>query len=256
MATKLMLQTNAPRRNFGHIMVVSPHQDDAALSIGGTMYRWTTLGSPVRIVNCFTISNYAPFSVKRTENPKLVRLIRNAEDAAFCSRVGGNIKTRSLDELDAILRLGTSDLNCILTHRPLDDADLWAVGSLQKKLRNSWSNCMAVIPLAIGSHIDHRVAHLASVFSLQSSNVAFYEDLPYAARVSPSERKKAIVFTEQLTGLKLSPIRIAIDTNLKRTLLEAYSSQLSREDIENTITYSRRGEAFWIPKLRGYPSLI
>jgi len=48
--------------NLLSVTVISPHQDDAALSLGAYLSGLSHLPSiAVRLVNCFTVSNYSPF---------------------------------------------------------------------------------------------------------------------------------------------------------------------------------------------------
>ncbi len=86
------------------ISIVSPHQDDAALSLGLTIRFLARERVSVRIVNCFTISNYAPFSESR--DVQEVSALRRHEDARFAKKMGENVEICDLDRFDFPLRRG------------------------------------------------------------------------------------------------------------------------------------------------------
>jgi hypothetical protein len=58
--------------------------------------------------------------------------------------------------------------------------------SLRRAFRNMESAALVLAPLAIGGHIDHLLARTAAMNAIPCEKIAFYEDLPYAARV-PAE---------------------------------------------------------------------
>ncbi|SRR6266571_5474442 len=96
-----MASVKGSGRSYG-LVVVSPHRDDAAFSAGITIDLWPKRGWPVTIINCYTISDYAP------NHPNLskaaVTELRRMEDYKFREYLGGGIKFMDLNLLDAPLR--------------------------------------------------------------------------------------------------------------------------------------------------------
>jgi len=60
-------------------------------------------GGRVRIVNCFTVSTYAPHSEART--PDEVGAVRGIEDREFAVRIGNDVEIVDLGLEDAPIRL-------------------------------------------------------------------------------------------------------------------------------------------------------
>src|SRR5689334_18317690 len=85
------------------LTVLSPHQDDAGLSLAMTIRAASRRGIRIRIVNCFTISTYAPHSDARTADA--VGAVRVAEDREFAARIGDGIEVVDLGLEDAPIRL-------------------------------------------------------------------------------------------------------------------------------------------------------
>ncbi len=168
------------------IVVVSPHRDDAALSLGLSVEDWLTAGHTVQILNCFTQSAYAPYSDAESLHPNdrmsFVSATRRREDIAWNKMLGNRLRITDLDLLDAPLRLACNvDDVLTLELRPGDRAVARVAGAIAKLARAGHA---IVLPLGIGAHIDHRVTRQAGVNALleQPFAVAFYEDLPYVAR--------------------------------------------------------------------------
>src|SRR5262245_36212862 len=86
------------------VTVLSPHQDDGGFSLAMTIRAAASAGNPVRIVNCFTVSDHAPFAAAVGSNE--VQSIRSSEDREFVSRIGWAVEVKDLEMLDAPLRLG------------------------------------------------------------------------------------------------------------------------------------------------------
>ena len=91
------------------------------------------------------------------------------------------------------------------------------------------------LPLAIGDHIDHRVVHQAALEALATAAVplAFYEDLPYAARPGADETIEA---RAKATGFELAPsfthetsAAVADFVRRKHRVAEGYDSQIDND---------------------------
>lgn len=249
--------TNTPEIHYSHLLqgartvaIVSPHQDDAALSMGAHISHLAAEGVQLTLLNCFTVTSYAPFASGGARTVEQVAAIREAEDAEFCSRVGPGVFSVSLGLLDALLRLGTEDLDSILTHRPLGDDDIVTIEQLRVQLSHRCPAGPVIAPLAIGSHIDHRLASLATIWTLPAQIVAFFEDLPYASRCSTATTASAVSFCERLIDEELTAVTLlpSYSPDAKRHLLHAYRSQLRNEDIELSVVTSAGRERLWIPR--------
>jgi LmbE family N-acetylglucosaminyl deacetylase len=233
---------------FVKIAVLSPHRDDAAFSLSLAIACWLGRGYAVEVVNCFTRSEYAPFSdassVHANDRMTYVTGLRLKEDecwrkqySAKLSRVA--LSTEDLNLKDAPLRLHCSpDEVCNVLVNPADKA----MRKVHAALERSGAGAV-VLPLALGGHVDHRTAREASL-TLAGSGLpcAFYEDLPYALRLGSGEdveraareidRELAPVFASETSG------DVEASVGLKRRMALCYDSQIEDETADRIASFS------------------
>lgn len=144
------------------VLVVSPHLDDAVLSLPA----WLAARSRLERVVVATA-----FSEGDADYPA-----RRAEDVAALSHLGA--EPLHLGLLDAPQRLGLPRSFRALVFGELDDADAAAVARAIAAAVTRVAPELVLLPLGVGEHIDHRLVHAAH--SLVAGRVGFYEDRPYA----------------------------------------------------------------------------
>jgi LmbE family N-acetylglucosaminyl deacetylase len=214
------------------VTIISPHRDDAIASTGLLILDLVRRRIPVQIVNCFTISNYAPLRKDRVVD---VTMLRRREDESAAASLGNGIHWVDLALTDAPLRLGcASDVVCDLGSDGMCVAD---VSALAMRLRSSILNDSFVIaPLAVGNHIDHIVAHRAAA----PMTHAFYEDLPYVADAEPTT-------LAQLTRGCSPHLTPADRLDEKLALVRLYESQFAPSEIAAIERHADtiRGERIW-----------
>jgi LmbE family N-acetylglucosaminyl deacetylase len=168
------------------VVVLSPHFDDACLSLGGIL---SAVGGGT-LVNIFTRSLWLKKSDIANPGEDHVRSIRDAEDASFAEHCG----------------LVRHDLRCtepaLKGRKPLDvshvEEDVGQVAApLMAKLDElaaRQQRAFLFSPLGVGRHVNHRatievvlrnLCHLRKAYTL-----LFYEDQPYAA--NPHRRWQAL----------------------------------------------------------------
>ena len=234
------------------IVVISPHRDDAAFSLGLSIEDWLQAGHRVEILNCFTQSEYAPFSdvdsLHGNDKRSFVSAVRRREDVAWNKLVGGRLKITDLDLLDAPLRLACSvDEVLTIEIRPGDRAVARVAGAVRKLAEKAEPGQIGlVLPLAIGDHIDHRVVHHAAMEALAMAAVplAFYEDLPYAAQPGADETIEA---RAKATGFELTPsfthevsAAVADLVRRKHRIAEGYDSQIDNDVAWQLASFAER----------------
>ncbi len=219
------------------VVVVSPHRDDAAFSCGVAI-RALALSCSITVANFFTVSRYAPFSV---DNCPDVSELRRLEDVSFAKLAGASLSDLRLIDAPERLSIGVAE---IASTRPLDSRDnepLQRIGAHVNSLRPE----LVFLPLALGDHIDHRIAQNASI-AAGCAALAFYEDLPYAARLpenAPAQRAHDL-------AINLSPRVIRVDNaeRWKEQCAGCYPSQIEMETVHEIARFSRRysgGERCW-----------
>ena len=212
------------------------------------MERWLAAGHTLRVLNCFTKSEYAPYSDAASLHPNdrasFVFATRKREDVAFNKLLGGALEITDLDLLDAPLRLACgADEVLTVDIRPGDRALARVAGALRKLASGG---AALAVPLAVGGHIDHRVVHEAALEVLRDGSMpaAFYEDLPYATRPGAAETTEACALATGMTlqpGFALEAAPVAdVAAKRKRRFADCYDSQIDSEVAADIAAFSQR----------------
>lgn len=231
------------------IVVVSPHLDDAAFSLSLAIRSWLHKNHTVTVINCFTQSEYAPYSdaesMPRNARRTYVTTLRLTEDENWRKKLGPGLQTSNLNLEDAPLRLrcGVAQV-CSLT--PVLTGKCCGTIRTATEKALGQAGAALVVPLAVGEHVDHRTAH-DSLLPLAHENpnrpIAFYEDLPYVARAGAENEIERLV---ERVGGKLWPtfasLRWEVEsaTLWKRRLAFCYDSQIDDRTAEQIGDFCRR----------------
>ena len=230
------------------IVIMSPHRDDAAFSLSLSVEHWLSAGHTVQVLNCFTQSEYAPYSdaesLHSNDRRSFVSALRKREDVAWNKMLKGRLQITDLDLLDAPLRLACSvDDVMTVEIRPGDRAVARVAGAIEKAARN---RAAIAVPLAIGGHIDHRVTHRAALDVLTTMSIPcmFYEDLPYAARPGAAEQLPMLAAATDL-DLRASFVSNAVSAPQEEVLrklrtAECYDSQIDTAVAMQVAEFSAR----------------
>ena len=95
---------------------------------------------------------------------------------------------------------------------------------------------LVLAPSALGGHIDHRLVRQAAQQAVGASSLVFYEDLPYACRMTSAEREAVTPGYGSLCEAWLG------DTALrgwKRDYALCYPSQIARDVAEEMERYAQ-----------------
>jgi LmbE family N-acetylglucosaminyl deacetylase len=224
------------------IFILSPHYDDAAYGLSLHIAGFVNNRIPLTIINCFTVTQWTAHAVEE-KGVNEISLLRKREDEAFYCLFGPDIQCVDLHLLDAPLRN-----NYIFKYKPFDHGEWEVVETLKNKLKKH-VNGLLLCPLGIGNHIDHAICREAVSELYRSLDVVFYEDLPYAARISPEEVTLYVNDLESKLGVKLSNHTYNLqDCNPDKELaIRVYESQMKDEFSAEIIAYMNKlsGERLW-----------
>ncbi len=172
-------------------IILSPHLDDAIYSLGARLAQWARQGETVEV---WTLCAGDPPPGPLSPLAALLHQVwglsadqvlptRRAEDRAACRLLG--LTPVHWDVPDAIYRRGPTgeplypDLAAL--NGSLHPADQAQIPTLAERLRRARpQGARLVAPLAIGGHVDHRLAR--AVAEAAGEVTAYYADFPYAAR--------------------------------------------------------------------------
>ncbi|HEY7119584.1 MAG TPA: hypothetical protein VH475_23535 [Tepidisphaeraceae bacterium] len=240
---------DAPRLDHPpHAIICSPHPDDAALSCGGRM-----LGDrSILVLNAFSRTAWWRFGYDVEDLPR-IQACRSAEEA-LVSRLSG-CPVRNLDLPEALLR-GRSMADLFTAMPDARDAEVSVtIGEAVRSLGREYPLAHWYLPLAVGDHLDHRIARDAALAALReqgagATHLHFYEDLPYAAKAGP-----AADFSTRVPGLTLGDEPLDVDDAIgwKLELLRAYRSQFRWAELAELRSYAKAvgggpaAEITWTP---------
>jgi LmbE family N-acetylglucosaminyl deacetylase len=160
------------------VLLVSPHPDDVAWSLGRTVTELRRLGVRPHVLTLFTRTRYAPGSPAHGTSD--ASAVREAEEVAWAELAGVTLHRCELP--DASLRGFDDDTEMGAPPEP----DV--VGTVTDLLRDALSTIapgLVLAPLAAGGHIDHEAVRRATVALCAGPELLWYEDLPYADEAAP-----------------------------------------------------------------------
>jgi LmbE family N-acetylglucosaminyl deacetylase len=227
------------------VYIISPHIDDACFSLGLTIEMYNSLGDQIRIVNCFTVSNFT--INKNIFDVEQVTAIRKGEDQKLARQFKGLI-FENLGLLDAPLRK-----ELIRQKLPLNVNNQLLVLKIADFIISSIPTGSSLFcPLSIGNHIDHLICMEAAILVSRKNLyvVSFYEDLPYTSRCTAEEISKKILYIQDCTGMQLISDLISVKNySTKEKMLQCYSSQLDGRINDEIMGYTaiHGGERIWVP---------
>ena len=228
--------------NPTRIYILSPHIDDAAFGLALTISKCANNNIPVTIINCFTTTRWTAIPVDNKET-NAVSLLRKSEDEVFYKTIGEKINIVNLDLLDAPLRNGY-----IFQEQPFQQNELELIDDL-KRLLEQYNDGLLLCPLGIGNHIDHAICRAAVEKLYDRLSVLFYEDLPYAQRISGEELLQHVSELEKKLGVTLlnntdGLLNCIID---KEQVIRLYKSQMNKEIASEIVAHlnATKGERVW-----------
>lgn len=235
------------------LLVVSPHQDDAAFSIGTTLEALAQAEWRICVRNVFSISQYA-LTLPASASVDEVCRIRADEDRAFADHLAGRrITIESLNRLDAPLREPYKNLR---TKLPLTERESREATYVADQLRTAsdFQTSAVLLPLALGDHVDHRIVHEAGRRAAScNALLGFYEDLPYAGWLSLESIQSTVVSIAASFDVELIPVLCghggAAQVERKEFLARLYRSQLQPMILDPILNHASRMqgcERLWV----------
>lgn len=155
-----------------NVTILSPHLDDAALSLCDHILKLTSSGFKVTVINIFTSFSQGDKSTTR---------LRVKEDAAAMSQLG--VKIKNLGFTDAGFRkVGHQsvypDFRHIFMSHP-HQLDSQVVPQLVKRLSTFPSPSRVYLPFGLGGHVDHILTRQAGETVYPNSQINYYLEAPY-----------------------------------------------------------------------------
>lgn len=227
------------------LFILSPHFDDAAYGLTLHIAGFIKSKLPLTIINCFTVTKWTAIPVNN-KNVTTISLLRAKEDAAYNTLFNLAIRFINLNMLDAPLRNGY-----IFQFKPFEPNESELVEELENKLRDTieMDESILLCPLGIGNHIDHAICREAVIKLYGKMKVLFYEDLPYAARITYDDIKNHIKELELRLNVKFRNNIYGLQncTIDKELAIRQYKSQMNDDICREIIGHMHQlsGERLW-----------
>lgn len=213
------------------VLLLSPHADDAAYSIGGIVAH-LSMRAEIVLVTVFGRSGWALPQALRRKSVGAVSALREREDRTYCLR-------RRLD----YVRLPCPDSFVMgydetteLSQPPERDPRTADVATLIEDLVARLSPHVVIAPCGVGGHVDHQIVRTAAE-ALNQMEVLYYEDVPYISSLSVAELDR------QLIGQGKTPA-MTVDIELvlagKCEDMWGYRSQTSAATIADMLLHASR----------------
>ncbi len=175
------------------VVVLSPHLDDAALSLGATIATAVDAGCETLIATFFTAQPNGPLSAAAQEFHARCHL---DDSSAVATRVAEDLAARAVLRSDGV-HLGLEECfyrqrgglpvhaaeSSIFESTPEDESDvLDKVTEGLREVIRTFEPDLVFLPLGVGNHIDHLLVRGAAMRMRHASRAArwlAYEELPY-----------------------------------------------------------------------------
>ncbi len=228
------------------VVVVSPHADDVALSMGGAVQIITEVAATVTLLTVFGRSSWALIS---RGNADLVTSIRRQEDLTYSAVCA--MRSHILELPDASLRGYSSDTEL----RDGQDSAVFiqrATSAICQSL-SLFDAEVVFCPGGIGNHVDHVICMRSVERWVRRSRCEFlyYQDLPYGAIVG-----NPLVRPRSTFPISRMDISISDELELKLSRLSAYASQIDHQMLEHIREHavalaqgSGACERYWVASL-------
>ena len=221
-------------------IIVSPHLDDAALSMGSAMLR-AGERTPFLVIDVFSTVSWWRFELSEGILPR-VQTTRDAEEERVMRLANAKLRRWGLPEAPlrgyplAEIFTTARKPEAVKTHETIRRR---VTELALEKPNERW-----FLPLAIGNHIDHRIARDATLDGLRDANVparqvSFYEDLPYAAQLEGVQDYSDFL-NDVMPTAKLRMSGRTVVQPIKMRMLRMYYSQLVRSQIDSVLEYAER----------------
>jgi LmbE family N-acetylglucosaminyl deacetylase len=206
------------------VVVLSPHRDDACLSLGGLL---KAIGHGL-VINLFTRSLTIAQAPIDAVSEEMVEQIREEEDRKFIEQ--SSLQRREFRLAEPPVE-GRYEFD--VSHIEVDIAQLSPalMSTLPEIGGHDGKKAILFCPSGIGGHVNHLATFetvLRNIGTIAKSyDVMFYEDLPYASRAR--RRFSGIVrLNRRAAHMKLMRSTYIPDWNEKKALVDIYASQFPR----------------------------
>jgi LmbE family N-acetylglucosaminyl deacetylase len=213
------------------ILLLSPHADDIAYSVGGIVALLCTRAE-MQLMTVFGRSGWTCSQALSGMSVDAVSALRDSEDRAYCERRGIDYAPFSYPDSFTMGYDEATELTSASDHDPRAADIVQRIGDFVTR----HAPRVVLAPCGLGGHIDHRIVRTAAQ-ALDKADVFFYEDIPYSAGLSLA------ALNRQLADENLVPaITIDIESVVRDKCddMWSYRSQTTKAAVAAMLMHSGR----------------
>lgn len=213
------------------VLLLSPHADDAAYSVGGIVAHLSRQAD-IQLMTIFGRSGWALPQAPCERSVDAISKMREEEDRAYCRRrridytllACPDSFVMGYDEAKEMNVAAAGDLRTANIVRLIRDVMLYLAPHV------------VLAPIGLGGHIDHQIVRTAAD-ALDQDQVLYYEDIPYCAGLPLAEMESQLV---------AQGLAIAVTVDIENVLAEkcedmwGYRSQTSTSTIAEMLQHASR----------------
>ena len=222
-------------------MVIAPHADDAALSVGGTLLRERR----TQQLTLLTLVTHSKTSILEhiSGDPSKVTEWRRREDQFYADHIGAALEKGGLK--DVMMRRAKPPGRSIadVISQPPTAEDIRQFASRIRAFIRKRRPDVLVSPLGLG-HVDHKatseaVLRIVAGRKPPSFRLFFYEDLPYSRFNYLDVWRRLLELKKRGLALRPKLINIAFQLEAKLEALAIYRSQIPTAWIQLVKEYAQ-----------------
>ncbi|MDB6049419.1 MAG: GlcNAc-PI de-N-acetylase family protein [Pseudomonas sp.] len=213
------------------ILLLSPHADDVAYSIGGIVAR-LSMRSDLRLITVFGRSGWALPQASCEKSADAISAEREREDRAYCARRWIDYDILPCPDSFLMGYDKAKELRIAATDDPRTE-------DVVTLIHNAVARGMPQVVLApcgLGEHVDHQIVRIAAD-GLHHVDVLYYEDVPYSSSLPLFELERQLV-AQGLTPAMTADIEAVLGSKYED--MWAYCSQTTASTIAAMLLHAGR----------------
>jgi LmbE family N-acetylglucosaminyl deacetylase len=213
------------------ILMLSPHADDVAYSIGGIVAR-LSMRADLLLMTIFGHSGWALPQASREKSSDAISAEREREDRAYCARRWIDYDLLPCPDSFVMGYDKTTELSTAAT----DDPRTEGVVNLIRNAVACRVPQVVLAPCGLGGHVDHQIVRIAAD-ALDHVEVLYYEDVPYSSSLPLPELERQLA-VEGLTPAMTADIEVVLESKCED--MWGYRSQTSASTIAEMLLHAGR----------------
>lgn len=213
------------------ILLLSPHADDVAYSIGGIVAR-LSMRADLRLMTIFGYSGWALPQASCEKSTDAISAEREREDRAYCARRRIDYDLLSCPDSFVMGYDKATELSIAAT----DDPRTEDVVNLIHNAVACRVPQVVLAPCGLGGHVDHQIVRIAAD-ALHHVEVLYYEDVPYSSSLPLPELERQLA-AQGLTPAMTADIEVVLESKCED--MRGYRSQTSASTIAEMLLHAGR----------------